>query len=78
MLSFFGWWAGIWFVTIYIVCLFTVAVWTFRKGYVLLGILGIFWPVFWLIGAILPAKPNSRYAIQEGIQQQAYIAQATR
>lgn len=39
---------------IYITCLFTVCVVTFRNGHWILGILGIFFPVFWLIGAILP------------------------
>ena len=39
---------------IYLVCIFTVAVMTFRNGHWILGILGIFFPVFWLIGAILP------------------------
>jgi len=39
---------------IYLVCIFTVAVMTFRKGHWILGILGIFFPVFWLIGVILP------------------------
>ena len=50
-----------WFLTtfliiIYIVCLFTVCLLTFRKGYILLGIIGIFLPFLWLIGAILPDK----------------------
>jgi len=39
---------------IYLVCIFTVAAVTFRNGHWILGILGIFFPVFWLIGAILP------------------------
>jgi hypothetical protein len=50
-----------WFLTsfliiIYIVCLFTVCLLTFRKGYIVLGIIGIFLPFLWLIGAILPDK----------------------
>lgn len=49
-------------VCVYLVALFTVCVLTFRKGYVLLGILGIFFPFLWLIGAVLPAKSGSRYA----------------
>lgn len=40
--------------TIYIVCIFTVAGITFRNGHWILGILGIFFPVFWLFGVILP------------------------
>jgi hypothetical protein len=47
---------------IYIVCLFTVCVLTFRKGYLVLGIVGIFLPILWLIGAVLPPKRGSRYA----------------
>ena len=39
---------------IYIACIFTVATITFRNGHWILGILGIFFPVFWLIGVILP------------------------
>jgi len=39
---------------IYLVCIFTVAGVTFRNGHWILGILGIFFPVFWLIGVILP------------------------
>jgi hypothetical protein len=50
---------------IYIVCLFTVCALTFRKGYFVLGILGIFLPFLWLIGAILPSKNGSSYAAQE-------------
>jgi len=39
---------------IYLTCVFTVAAVTFRNGHWIMGILGIFFPVFWLIGAILP------------------------
>jgi len=39
---------------IYIVAIFTVAAVTFRNGHWILGILGIFFPFFWLIGAVLP------------------------
>jgi len=39
---------------IYITCIFTVAAITFRNGHWILGILGIFFPVFWLIGVVLP------------------------
>ena len=50
---------------IYLVCLFTVCARTFRKGHVALGILGVFLPFLWLIGAVLPPKPGSSYALQE-------------
>ena len=49
--------------TIYVTCLFTVCSLTFQKGYTVLGIVGIFLPILWLIGAILPAKEGSRYAV---------------
>ena len=64
-------------ISIYIVCLFTVCFLTFRKGYVLLGIIGIFFPFLWLIGAILPAKSGSQYQIQEGMRMQAQMQQMT-
>lgn len=41
-------------VVIYIVAIFTVATLTFSKGHWILGILGIFFPFLWLIGAVLP------------------------
>ncbi len=44
------------FGVIYLVLLFTVAVLTFRKGHWLLGVIGIFIPVLWLVGAVLPAR----------------------
>ncbi len=39
---------------IYLTCVFTVAGITFRNGHWILGILGIFFPVFWLIGVVIP------------------------
>ena len=48
----------------YIVCLFTVCAMTFAKGRTVLGLAGIFLPFLWLIGAVLPAKPGSRFAAQ--------------
>ena len=49
-----GWflWGGL--VVLYLVLVFTVCVVTFRKGHTVLGILGIFLPFLWLIGAALP------------------------
>jgi hypothetical protein len=49
----------------YIALLCTVCLLTFRKGYWLLGFLGIFFPILWLLGAVLPAKPGSRYDVEE-------------
>jgi hypothetical protein len=62
---------------IYIVCLFTVCWFTFKKGHWVLGIIGIIFPILWLIGAILPARPGSRYEIEEGMRRQAQIQQMT-
>jgi hypothetical protein len=46
----------------YVVCLFTVCTLTFQKGYFVLGIVGIFVPFLWLLGAVLPARSGSSYA----------------
>src|SRR6516164_7861062 len=52
-----GWWLlGI----IYLVLLFTLAVMTFRKGHWILGLIGFFFPILWIIGAILPGKRYAR------------------
>jgi hypothetical protein len=51
---------------------------TFRKGHTVLGILGIFVPFLWLIGAILPAKQGSRYWVDEGIRRQETMDELTR
>jgi len=44
---------------IYFTCIFTVAAITFRNGHWILGVLGIFFPVFWLIGIVLPPTPEA-------------------
>ncbi len=61
----------------YFFLLFTVCLLTFQKGHVILGILGIFIPFLWLIGAILPAKPGSAYARKEAMRWQAQVGQMT-
>ena len=48
---------------IYLVCIFTVAGITFRNGHWILGILGIFFPILWLIGVILP--PTTSAVLEE-------------
>jgi hypothetical protein len=57
----------LWFMlfSFYITCLFTVCSLTFQKGRTVLGIVGIFAPWLWLIGAILPAKKGSRYDLAQ-------------
>jgi hypothetical protein len=59
------WILGVVLVTIYIACLFTVCALTFQKGRTWLGIIGIFFPVLWLVGAILPAKTGSSFDIEQ-------------
>ena len=66
------------FIVLYFFLLFTVCLMTFQKGHTLLGILGIFLPILWLIGAILPAKRGSRYEVQEAMRYQGQIADMTR
>ena len=48
---------------IYVVAIFTVMLITFRNGHWILGILGFFFPVFWLIGVILP--PTKEAVVEE-------------
>jgi hypothetical protein len=48
---------------------------TFQKGHTLLGIVGIFLPFLWLIGAILPAKKGSRYEVAQEIATQQQVQQ---
>jgi hypothetical protein len=62
---------------IYFMCLVTVCMLTFKKGYVVMGIVGIFFPLLWLIGAILPAKQGSRYQVEESMRFQRNIQQMT-
>ena len=61
--------SGMFFI-LYIVLIFTMCVMTFQKGHILLGILGIILPFLWLIGAMLPAKPGSTYAVRESLRYQ--------
>ena len=41
----------------------------------MLGIVGIFLPWLWLIGAFLPAKKGSRYELAQQIAYQQQVAQ---
>ena len=45
---------------------------------IVLGIVGIFLPFLWLIGAILPAKRGSRYEVDQRMRQQVAMDQMTR
>ena len=62
---------------LYFFLLFTVCVMTFQKGHWLLGIIGIFVPFLWLIGAILPAKPGSMYQLREASRYQSESSRYT-
>ena len=57
-----GWFLSIGLGVLYLVLLFTVALITFRKGHWVLGLIGIFIPILWVVGAILPAKRGSHRA----------------
>ena len=72
------WWEWmLWVIlaTFYIMCLFTVCRLTFQKGRTWLGIIGIFVPFLWLIGAILPAKRGSQFEIAQQSMYQAQLQQ---
>jgi len=72
------WILGFILISFYITCLFTVCVMTFQKGRTLLGIIGIFIPLLWLVGAFLPAKEGSRYMLNQEIAQQRQLNEYTR
>jgi hypothetical protein len=65
-MSFMEWTLWLLLASFYIFCVFTVCLLTFKKGYVGLGIIGIFVPFLWLVGAVLPAKAGSSYARDAG------------
>jgi hypothetical protein len=71
------WMLGTILIVFYIVCLFTVCSLTFQKGRTLLGIAGIFMPLLWLIGAILPAKRGSRFDVAQQTAYQQRMQQQT-
>lgn len=62
-------------IVLYLGCLITVCMLTFQKGYIALGIIGIFLPLLWLIGALLPAKPGSPFQIYQARHVEALAAQ---
>jgi hypothetical protein len=61
----------------YIMCLFTVCALTFQKGYTALGVVGIFFPFLWLIGALLPAKPGSQADVRQKEAAARYAREST-
>jgi uncharacterized membrane protein len=56
LMSTLEWILGTTLAILYLFLIFTVALITFRKGHYVLGILGIFLPFLWLIGAVLPDR----------------------
>jgi hypothetical protein len=71
------WFLGFALLAMYVACLFTVCIMTFQKGRTLLGIIGIFIPLLWLIGAFLPAKEGSRYKLEQDIAFQRQVQEYT-
>jgi hypothetical protein len=47
------------FAAIYIAALMSLGVMTLRKGHMMLFILGIFFPLLWIIGALMPPTPRA-------------------
>ena len=45
---------------LYFILLVTLGIITIRKGHWVMFIIGIFIPLFWLIGALLPPTANAR------------------
>lgn len=64
------WIMSITLLAIYITCMFTVCSLTFKKGYKVLGIVGIFFPILWLIGAVMPPRPGSQFAREQAMRRQ--------
>ncbi len=50
-----GGFIGLWAV-IYVVLMVTLGIMSIRKGHWVMFIIGIFVPLFWLIGALLPRR----------------------
>ena len=46
---------GIWAV-IYVVLLVTLGIMSIRKGHWIMFLVGIIFPIFWLIGALMPKR----------------------
>ena len=43
---------------VYIVLLITLGIISIRKGHWVMFILGFFFPLFWIIGAVMPRRGN--------------------
>ncbi len=51
--------AGVLFGAIYIVLMITLGILSIRKGHWVMFIIGIFIPLFWIIGALMPPKSST-------------------
>ncbi len=45
-----------WLAVLWLVLMITLGIMTLRKGHWVMFILGIFLPLFWIIGAVIPPK----------------------
>jgi hypothetical protein len=50
-----GGFVALWMI-LYLVLIFTLGIMSLRKGHWVMFIIGIFLPIFWLIGALIPAR----------------------
>jgi hypothetical protein len=56
-------WFGIGFgIFLYIVVAFTLGLMTLRKGHWVMFLIGIFFPLFWIIGALIPPAGRTQLA----------------
>ena len=61
-----GWVFAIGLGVLYLVLLFTLCVLCFRKGHWVLGLIGIFIPLFWIIGRSCPAGAATPGSLPRG------------
>jgi hypothetical protein len=50
---------------IYLAVVFTIGLATYRRGHKVLFFIGFLMPLLWLVGAIIPPKPGSKYQHQQ-------------
>ncbi len=57
---------GVWigFGILYVVLLVTLGIMAIRKGHWVMFILGIFLPLFWIIGALMPPTSGEAAAVE--------------
>jgi hypothetical protein len=57
------WWGiGGGLLLLWIVLMVTLGIMTLRKGHWVMFIVGIFFPLFWIIGALMPPKRSAQVA----------------